>query len=171
MNSQSTELHQSIETEPGHSTPANSKPQKGFFHFWRCFWLLFLVVSLAYAWYCFYVPSNNIAWAKNYGEAQEKSVQSGKPVILYFTGAWCVPCRIMKRTVWADDEVAGIVNEHFVPVMLDVDDPDSAEAMRLYQVGGPPNTIIIDPLGNVLQHRGGGLAKPEFLQMLLASQP
>lgn len=26
------------------------------FHFWRWFWLTFLVVSLVYAWYCFYVP-------------------------------------------------------------------------------------------------------------------
>lgn len=30
--------------------------------FWRWFWLTFLVTSLVYS---FYVPSNQIAWAKN----------------------------------------------------------------------------------------------------------
>ncbi len=30
---------------------------------WIRFWRITLVVSIFYAWYCFYVPSNSIAWA------------------------------------------------------------------------------------------------------------
>jgi thiol:disulfide interchange protein len=66
---------------------------------------VFLVVSLAYAWYCFYVPANTIAWADNYASAQTLATDSGKPIILYFTGKWCVPCRVMQRQVWADASV------------------------------------------------------------------
>ena len=73
--------------------------RKKIFHFWRYFWLTFLVVSLVYAWYSFYVPSNSIAWADNYTSAQQKAAESGKPIILYFTATRCVPCRIMKRQV------------------------------------------------------------------------
>ena len=73
-----------------------SRPKgKPFFLFWRCFWLSFLVISLAYAWYCYYVPSNSVAWAESYASAQTKASQTEKPVRLYFTGEWCVPCRIM----------------------------------------------------------------------------
>ena len=37
--------------------------------FHRCFWLTFLVVSLAYAGYSFYAPGNRIAWADDYATA------------------------------------------------------------------------------------------------------
>ena len=149
------------------SGDAKSPPQgKPFFHFWRCFWLSFLVVSLAYAWYCFYVPSNSIAWADNYTAAQQQAIQADKPMILYFTGKWCVPCRIMKRNVWADSQVTAIVNSAFIPVMIDVDEPDAAAAMTRYRVGVTPNTIVIDPQGNVLRQRQGGMGKAEFLELL-----
>lgn len=149
-------------------TPAK---RKKFFHFWRCFWLTFLVVSLAYAWYCFYVPANSIAWADSYAAAQQQAAGTGKPVLLYFTGQWCVPCRIMKRQVWADEEVTAAVNDNFIPVLIDVDDPESASVMERYQVGGPPVTIITDPQGEALRWRTGGLGKSEFLELLQPSKP
>ena len=135
---------------------------------WQAFWLTFLVVSLAYAWYCFYVPSNNIAWAADYDTAQQQAVQSGKPVILFFTGKWCVPCRIMKRTVWADDEVAATVNASFIPVTIDVDDPAAvaAAATTRYNISVTPTTVITDAEGNVLKQAQGGIDKSDFLKLL-----
>ncbi len=147
-------------------SPRNGRP---FFHFWRCFWLTFLVVSLPVAWYCYYVPSNRIAWAESYAVAQTQAIQSEKPVILYFTGKWCVPCRIMKRNVWADEQVMASVNSQFVPVAIDVDDPDDAAVMARYKVEGPPVTIITDSRGSVLRWRAGGIGKIEFLEFLAES--
>lgn len=134
--------------------------------FWRWFWLTFLVVSLAYAWYSFYVPPNRIAWADNYTAAHQQATESGKPMILFFTGEWCVPCRIMKREVWADEQVLAAVNVAFIPVTIDVDDPEEAATMSRYGVGNTPTTIITDSGGGVLQQRGGGMNKAEFLEML-----
>ena len=136
------------------------------FNFWRWFWLSFLVVSLAYAWYCFYVPSNSITWVDNYTSALEKAAESGKPIILFFTGKWCVPCRIMKRTVWADKQVAALVNAGFVAVTIDVDDPCVTETLSRYRVGSTPSTIITDPQGQVLQQKDGGMGKANFLKLL-----
>ena len=137
-----------------------------FFHFWRCFWLSFLVLSLAYAWYCFYVPSNSVAWAENYTSAQMKAIETKKPVLLYFTGEWCVPCRVMKRQVWADEQVAKSVNANFIPVAIDVGNPNDAAVMDRYNIVGSPVTIVTDPDGNVLRWRDGGLDKSEFLEFL-----
>lgn len=145
--------------------------RKKTFHFWRCFWLTFLVVSLAYAWYSFYVPSNSIAWADNYTSAQQQAADSGKPLILYFTADWCVPCRVMKRQVWADEQVAAAVNAQFIPVAIDVDDSEDAAVLARYNVVGSPVTIVTDPQGNVLQWRDGGIGKAEFLELLRASNP
>ena len=155
-----------VQSQLHSSKEAAVQPLRAKFNWWRWFWIATLVVSLPYAWYCFYVPSNSIAWADNFSSAQQQSGQSGKPVIIYFTGKWCVPCRIMKRNVWADKEVTSLVNTQFIPVMIDVDDPDSASTRSRYSVGTTPNTIITDPKGNVLQQKAGGMGKAEFLEML-----
>lgn len=151
---------------------AESPPsRKKIFRFWRCFWLTFLVASLAYAWYSFYVPPNGVAWAGSYTVAQQQAADSGKPIILYFTANWCVPCRIMKRQVWADDQVTALVNAQFIPVAIDVDSPDNASVLARYNVKGTPVTIIADPQGNALRWRVGGIGKSEFLELLSASNP
>lgn len=100
-------------TTPDHDGSPPPQPpaaRRRFFHFWRVFWLVFLVGSLGYAWYCFYVPSNNVAWAGDFASAREQAAQADKPMVLYFTATWCVPCRIMKRNVWADEQVTAEVN-------------------------------------------------------------
>jgi thioredoxin 1 len=164
MNDSQTPLPTSSDSK----SPPDRKP---FFHFWRVFWLSFGFVSLAYAWYCFYVPSNGVAWADNYTVAQQQAVESGKPMILFFTGKWCVPCRIMKRNVWADRQVTATVNAAFIPVMIDVGDQDSGEAMTRYRVGVTPVTIVVDPQGNVVKQKQGGMGKAEFLELIGTASP
>jgi thioredoxin 1 len=155
------------------SSPAEpaAKPPRGKFNFWRWFWLGTIPVSLVWVYHDFYVPSNRITWSKDYASAQQQAVQSGRPLILYFTGEWCVPCRIMKRNVWADSEVESVVNAGFTPVMIDVDDPKQAETLSRYGVVGPPTTIITDPKGTVLRQALGGLGKAEFLELLGKRNP
>ena len=159
-------MSDTLSQSPPPADPA-AQPHRGkVFEFWRCFWLVFLVVSLGSGWYCFYAPSNNIAWADDYTSAQQQATQSGKPIILFFTGKWCVPCRIMKRNVWADEQVTASVSAAFIPVMIAVDDPDAAAALSRYRVGVTPITIITDPQGDVLQWKKGGMDKAEFLEWL-----
>lgn len=146
-----------------HESHLKGKP---FFHFWRIFWLTFLAVSLAYAWHSFYVPSNAIVWAENYASARQQAADSGRPVILSFTGTWCVPCRIMKRQVWADEQVMQLVNARFIPVAIDVDNSENAAVLARYKIAGPPVTIVVDPQGNVLDWRAGRISKAEFIELL-----
>ncbi|MGB0578806.1 MAG: thioredoxin family protein [Limisphaerales bacterium] len=151
--------------------PGTLPDRKGKFHFWQCFWLAFLVVSLAFAWYSFYVPTNDIDWADSYPSAQLQAADSGKSIILYFTGEWCVPCRVMKRQVWADEEVKMSVNAQFIPVAIDVGNPDNAATLARYNVRGAPVTIITDPQGNALRWRAGRIGKSEFLELLKVPYP
>ena len=72
----------------------------------------------------------------------------------------------MKRQVWADDQVMKTVNSEFIPVTIDVDDPDNAAILVRYNVGSTPITIVTDPNGNALQWRVGGIGKSEFLELL-----
>lgn len=117
--------------------------------------------------YVYYVPANDVVWAADFGAAQREAAASGKPMILFFTAEWCALCRIMKRQVWADEEVEETVNAGFVPVAIDVKDPDSAPAaFERYPVGAWPTTYVTDAEGKVLAHAAGGLGKSEFLELL-----
>lgn len=146
--------------------PRNSAGPSRASRFSRVFWLTFLVVSLGFAWYSFYAPPNDIAWADSYDSAQAQAVASGRPMILYFTGTWCSPCRIMRRQVWADEHVMRLVNAEFVPLAIDVDDPQNADVLARYRVVGPPVTIVTDADGNALDWRAGGIGKAEFLELV-----
>ena len=158
------------DTQP--TSELTSRPSPGVvLWLWRWFWRITLVVSLGYAWYCFYVPTNEIAWADDYPAAMQQTAQSGKPMILFFTGKWCVPCRIMKRTVWADEEVESVVNAGFTAVLIDVGEPGaSSEALERYQVHMTPTTIIADAEGKVLDQVQGEMSKLEFLTLINRGQ-
>lgn len=150
-----------------HSPTNSDKDKKAKTNpFWRWFWLSFLVVSLAYAFYSFYVPSNEIVWSVDMNEAQELATDSDKKIMLFFTGSWCVPCRIMKREVFADREVTKAVNTHLVPVMIDIDDPNAKELVRHYNIGTTPITIFTNQQGEVLDYAVGKIGKTQFLDML-----
>jgi protein disulfide-isomerase len=58
------------------------------------------VLSLGYAWYSFYVPSNDVIWTDDTESARQLASESNKPVMMFFTATWCVPSRIMKREVF-----------------------------------------------------------------------
>lgn len=152
-------------SEHSSSKPQNTLKKKSH-PFWQWFWLSFLVVSLAYAWYSFYVPSNNVVWADNMSTAQELANKSDKNVLVFFTGKWCVPCRIMKREIFADDQVEKAINSELVAVMIDIDDPNAKEIVNRYQIGSTPITLFTDPQGKVLDYAIGKIGKPKFLEML-----
>ena len=134
--------------------------------FSQIFWLSFLFASLAYAWYSFYVPSNDIEWAEDMNKAELLAESTDKNLMLFFTGTWCVPCKVMKRQVFADKQVASAVNAKVVPVIIDVDDPKSKEIVERYKAGVTPITLFIDGNGDVLDYGVGKMEKEAFMQML-----
>ena len=133
--------------------------------FWQCFWLTFLVVSLAYAWYSFYAPSNDIKWAKNTTSIGELTRDSNKKTLLFFTGKWCSPCQIMKREVFADKEVTQTINSQATAAIIDIDDPNSKELVAHFKVGATPTTIILDSEGTVAHYIVGKIEKEKFLEI------
>lgn len=144
----------------------SSAARKGSHPFWKVFWLAFLVASLAYAWYSFYVPANDVAWARDFDEARALAAESHRPVLLFFTAEWCAPCRVMKREVFADREVMQAINASVVPVMLSMGEPGSDAVFERYQVGGTPVTIFTDADGTVLDFEVGRIGKARFLEIL-----
>ncbi len=65
---------------------------------------------------------NGLQCYHDYETALEESKNSGKPLLVDFTGHACTNCRRMEDQVWSQSEVFDIINEKYVLVSLYVDD-------------------------------------------------
>lgn len=66
-----------------------------------------------------------IDWYPWSEEPFEKAREENKPVFLSSGAIWCHWCHVMAKESFEDDEVAGLLNDHFIAVKLDRDErPD-----------------------------------------------
>ncbi len=76
--------------------------------------------------YSIYNPKNEcilgLTCVKNYSEAVTLSAQTGKLILLDFTGWACVNCRKMEENVWSHPAIQKLLQEHFIIASLYVDD-------------------------------------------------
>ncbi len=86
--------------------------------------------------------------------------------MVFFTGKWCSPCRIMKREVFADHEVKKAMDAKVVSIEIDIDDPNAEALVKQYNIGATPTTIFINPEGKVIDYAVGKVGKIKFLEML-----
>ena len=143
-----------------------NKSKKKPHPFWSFFWLTFLVISLWYAWYSFYVPSNDIAWSNDIVKSKVLAKNSNKNILIFFTGKWCSPCRIMKREVFSDSEVMKAIDAKVVPVEINIDDPNMEKLVKQYNIGATPTTVFMNPKGKVMDYAVGKVDKKKLLEMI-----
>ncbi len=75
--------------------------------------------------YLQHAANQKIDWFPWSEEAFEKAKREDKPVFLSSGATWCHWCHVMAKESFYDDEVAGILNEHFIAIKLDRDErPD-----------------------------------------------
>ena len=70
----------------------------------------------------------------------------------------------MKREVFAEQEVAKLINTQVIPVIIDIDNPETKTLVKHYKVGATPTTIIVDAEGKVLDYAVGKIEKKKFLK-------
>ena len=75
----------------------------------------------------------------------------GNPVLLALTATWCHWCHVMDQTSYSDPRGIELVNKHFMPVRVDVDQRPDLSAR--YNQGGFPSLAILDSSGAVIEGR------------------
>ncbi len=76
-------------------------------------------------------------------------------MVLYFTAAWCGPCKMFKPTVQAVSAETG--------VGIDVD--QQQDLAQQYGISSVP-TIIVENNGSVVYRNSGVMSKPQLTQVL-----
>ena len=77
--------------------------------------------------------ANNINCFKNYYEGMTYARETGKPVLLDFTGYGCVNCRKTEEHIWSNDQIRDILSNKLVLISLYGDD-DKATSEELAQI-------------------------------------
>ncbi len=69
-----------------------------------------------------------------------------KPIVVYLTATWCLPCRALEEEVFSQPEVSRRIREGFIPIRVDRDRrPDLYDR---YNRGGLPSLAFLLPSGN-----------------------
>jgi uncharacterized protein YyaL (SSP411 family) len=90
-----------------------------------------------------------ITWYEWDEESFELANTLELPVLLYITAPWCEPCHLMEETTLADPEVVQIVNDDFIPILVDADKRPDVDSR--YNRGGWPTTAFLSADGDILE--------------------
>lgn len=101
----------------------------------------------------------------DYEEGLAMACQSGKPLVVDFSGFGCVNCRKMEAAVWTDARVADRLKNDFVLVSLYVD--DRTPLPQPIEVNEDGNKIVLTTIGEknsyIQRHVYGANAQPFYV--------
>jgi thiol-disulfide isomerase/thioredoxin len=106
------------------------------------------------------LPEN---WMTDFEKAREKSVETGKPVLVMFSASWCGPCKAMIANVYPTPEAKEAL-EAFVPVYVDAE--KEVELASKNNIRAFPTFVCFDPQGKAIGEHIGGGSVDDFLTML-----
>ncbi len=109
-------------------------------------------------------------WDPYTEELLEQARAQGKPVVLYFTAAWCIPCG--EFTAWDDPRVVQEA-ERFVCLEVDLTNWSDARVRALktrYKVVFLPLVLILSPQGEEIRRLEGLVPVQELLDFLRSVQ-
>jgi len=108
--------------------------------------------------------AGEISWESSYGRARQRSLQTGRPLVIYVGADFCGYCRKMERGAWTDKSVATLLAARSVP--LKVDAKRESALVRQFRVRSLPTVIVVSSSGDVLGRRDGYLDAPAMLAFL-----
>ena len=101
-------------------------------------------------------------------QANQLSIEQGKPVLVIATADWCAPCQTLKRGALVDPGVVELINDRTIPVYLE--DGENIDDIRSLGVRAYPTTLILSQ-GEVIASQPGGLPAPAYAEWLIGELP
>ena len=93
-------------------------------------------------------PVNWFPWGE---EAFARARSENKPIFLSIGYSTCHWCHVMERESFEDEEIAALINRHFIPIKVDREERPDIDAIYMRAVyalagrGGWPMTVLLTP--------------------------
>jgi len=92
------------------------------------------------------LAATRVTTSAEFDAAVRTAQAQGKPILVDFTAEWCVTCKQIDRTVFADPTVqARLKNVAFIRADVTDYNEASRDLMRRFGVIGPPTILFLDP--------------------------
>jgi len=85
--------------------------------------IVFLLLTLG-------LNASEINWNESYVKASEIAKEENKPMLIFINRPDCGACQVMKDITFKDETIYPYINEHFVPVSLDINKNDAPDALQ-----------------------------------------
>ncbi len=97
-------------------------------------------------------------------QAQAQAKAEHKLVFLHGFATWCHFCEYMKDSVYVQKEVGEFVNQHFVPIRMDME-KEGKELNRRLMASSYPQLVFFDGNGEIVHRVAGQKSAFTFLQL------
>ncbi|MDX1640801.1 MAG: thioredoxin fold domain-containing protein [Balneolaceae bacterium] len=119
--------------------------------------------------------TSQIDWV-SYEKAITLAQNHNQKVLLFMEADWCSVCKRMKREVFPDKEIKTLMNDHFLPVRIDIESEDKilfqgreiskknlAKDLGIY---GTPTIIFLEENESVIGNNVGFMNTDNFKRLL-----
>lgn len=106
---------------------------------------------------------NGVHWL-TYEQGLEQQRELKKPMLLFFHLPYCYRCKDMERKVYKDSKVISFINQHFIPVEVDLD--KEKQTAELFEADYTPTHVFIAPDGSIALREKDVITKSRFERML-----
>jgi thioredoxin-related protein len=97
----------------------------------------------------------------NLAGALDKAKHDGKFVLVDCHTKTCNPCKKMEREIFPLEKCGKFINEHFVPIMVDIEEGDGPDIKSKYDVGIYPTYLVLMPNSDKKGEIVGAIFDPE----------
>ncbi len=114
----------------------------------------------------------SVTWLLSYDEALKKAKAENRDMIMYVgASSWCIYCQKMDKEVFSDKVIAGLIQDKYVPVVIDIDKRSNLKILQKYNIPGHPAFFIVNGEEKVLRTRIGYTKRDSFEEFLRGRGP
>ena len=81
--------------------------------------------------------------------------QQDKHIFIRFSASWCLPCQMLNDQLANHPEIVKDINEIYIGIELDYDDPNDLEWFVRYGIQCLPTMMVIDDMGKTIDKING----------------